>query len=101
MLPQGQGHQNPPLEVVVVEGPSGGRFELDPKLVIAPNTHLQNIVTAVDIAYSAASLSDSESASNEAPGRPVGGSRNRIYGAKPSRGASWTIIAAVGNSITQ
>ncbi|KAK4419454.1 ATP synthase subunit, mitochondrial [Sesamum alatum] len=97
MLPQGP--QNPPLEVV--EGPSTfndlRRLEVDSRLVIAANTHWRNIVTSVDIAHSVARSEECVTASNEAPGKPVGGSRNRIYGAKSSRGASWTIIAAVRN----
>ncbi|KAL0386700.1 UNVERIFIED_CONTAM: ATP synthase subunit, mitochondrial [Sesamum latifolium] len=83
MLPQGP--QNPPLEVV--EGPSTfndlRRLEVDSRLVIPANTHWRNIVTSVDIAHSVARSEEGVTASNEAPGRPVGGSRNRIYGAEP------------------
>lgn len=58
------GHQNPPLEVVSNQPHSGlrpefdastldlGRLEVDQRLVVPPNTHLRDIVTSVDIAYS-------------------------------------------------
>ncbi|KAL0289001.1 UNVERIFIED_CONTAM: ATP synthase subunit, mitochondrial [Sesamum calycinum] len=95
MLPQGP--QNPPLEVV--EGPSTfndlRRLEVDSRLVIPANTHWRNIVTSVDIAHSVARSEEGVTASNEAPGRPVGAAETASTG--PSRGASWTIIAAVGN----
>ncbi|KAL0391400.1 UNVERIFIED_CONTAM: ATP synthase subunit, mitochondrial [Sesamum latifolium] len=70
-----------------VEGPSTfndlRRLEVDSRLVIPANTHWRNIVTSVDIAHSVARSEEGVTASNEAPGRPVGGSRNRIYGAEP------------------
>ncbi|KAL0283000.1 UNVERIFIED_CONTAM: hypothetical protein Sradi_7244100 [Sesamum radiatum] len=93
MLPQGP--QNPPLEVV--EGPSTfndlRRLEVDSRLVIPANTHWRNIVTSVDIAHSVAR--SEEGASNEALGGQSEAAETASTG--PSRGASWTIIAAVGN----
>lgn len=96
MLPQGPG--NPELEVV--EGPSTfndlGRLEVDSRLLIPANTHLRNISTSVDIAHSVSVAPSSEGGTAS---RPLGGQSEAAETAStgPSRGASWTIIAAVGN----
>ncbi|KAL0295571.1 UNVERIFIED_CONTAM: ATP synthase subunit, mitochondrial [Sesamum calycinum] len=62
---------------------------------IAFQHSLRNIVTSVDIAHSVARSEEGVTASNEAPGSQSEAAETASTG--PSRGASWTIIAAVGN----
>ncbi|KAL0289752.1 UNVERIFIED_CONTAM: ATP synthase subunit, mitochondrial [Sesamum radiatum] len=69
-------------------------FALMMAFLISFPTLIGEIVTSVDIAHSVAR--SEEGASNEAPGGQSEAAETASTG--PSRGASWTIIAAVGKN---